>query len=244
MLDVYVCEDNLKQLELITDLIKKSILIEELDMQIALSTRDPHEVLKALDTAEHTGLFFLDIDLKSDMDGLTLAQRIRTIQPRCFIVFITSHSEMSFLTFQYKAEALDYIIKDMPEKMQPKIHDCLLNATEKHLAQNGPARKNFIIHYGERCMTVSYDDIYFFETSNQIHKIILHGKNKVLEFHGQLKDIEPDLDYRFYRCHRSYIVNTNMIDHVDFTEMVIYFKNGESCPIAVRMKRGLKKILK
>ncbi len=244
MLDVYVCEDNLKQLELITDLIKKSILIEELDMQIALSTRDPHEVLKALDTAEHTGLFFLDIDLKSDMDGLTLAQRIRTIQPRCFIVFITSHSEMSFLTFQYKAEALDYIIKDMPEKMQPKIHDCLLNATEKHLAQSDPARKNFIIHYGERCMTVSYDDIYFFETSNQIHKIILHGKNKVLEFHGQLKDIEPDLDYRFYRCHRSYIVNTNMIDHVDFTEMVIYFKNGESCPIAVRMKRGLKKILK
>ena len=93
-------------------------------------------------------------------------------------------------------------------------------------------------------MTVSYDDIYFFETSNQIHKIILHGKNKVLEFHGQLKDIEPDLDYRFYRCHRSYIVNTNMIDHVDFTEMVIYLKNGESCPIAVRMKRGLKKILK
>lgn len=244
MLDVYVCEDNLKQLELITDLIKKSILIEELDMQIALSTRDPHEVLKALDTAEHTGLFFLDIDLKSDMDGLTLAQRIRTIQPRCFIVFITSHSEMIFLTFQYKAEALDCIIKDTPEKMQPKIHDCLLNATEKHLAQNGPARKNLIIHYGERCMTVSYDDIYFFETSNQIHKIILHGKNKVLEFHGQLKDIEPDLDYRFYRCHRSYIVNTNMIDHVDFTEMVIYFKNGESCPIAVRMKRGLKKILK
>ncbi len=244
MLDVYVCEDNLKQLELITDLIKKSILIEELDMQIALSTRDPHEVLKALDTAEHTGLFFLDIDLKSDMDGLTLAQRIRTIQPRCFIVFITSHSEMIFLTFQYKVEALDCIIKDTPEKMQPKIHDCLLNATEKHLAQNGPARKNFIIHYGERCMTVSYDDIYFFETSNQIHKIILHGKNKVLEFHGQLKDIEPDLDNRFYRCHRSYIVNTNMIDHVDFTEMVIYFKNGESCPIAVRMKRGLKKILK
>ncbi len=244
MLDVYVCEDNLKQLELITDLIKKSILIEELDMQIALSTRDPHEVLKALDTAEHTGLFFLDIDLKSDMDGLTLAQRIRTIQPRCFIVFITSHSEMIFLTFQYKVEALDCIIKDTPEKMQPKIHDCLLNATEKHLAQSDPARKNFIIHYGERCMTVSYDDIYFFETSNQIHKIILHGKNKVLEFHGQLKDIELDLDYRFYRCHRSYIVNTNMIDHVDFTEMVIYFKNGESCPIAVRMKRGLKKILK
>ncbi len=35
-----------------------------------------------------------------------------------------------------------------------------------------------------------------------------------------------------------------MIAQVDFTEMVIYFKNGESCPIAVRMKRGLKKILK
>lgn len=182
MLDVYVCEDNLKQLELITDLIKKSILIEELDMQVALSTKDPYEVLKALDTAAHTGLFFLDIDLKSDMDGLTLAQRIRTIQPRCFIVFITSHSEMSFLTFQYKAEALDYIIKDMPEKMQPKIHDCLLNATEKHLAQSDPARKNFIIHYGERCMTVSYDDIYFLKLLIRFIRLSFTGKTRFLNF--------------------------------------------------------------
>lgn len=111
MIDVYICEDNLKQLKLITKFISDSIMIEALDMQIICSTPDPHIILKELLTAENTGLFFLDIDLKSDINGLELAQRIRKIQPRCFIIFITSHSEMSFLTFQYKLEALDFIIK-------------------------------------------------------------------------------------------------------------------------------------
>ena len=49
------------------------------------------------------------------MNGVALAQRIRQIQPCCFIVFITSHSEMSLRTFQYKAEALDFIVKDIAE---------------------------------------------------------------------------------------------------------------------------------
>ena len=111
MIDIYICEDNQKQLNLFKKYISNTILIEEMDMKIALATSDPHALLEKILTAENTGLFFLDIDLKSDMDGLALAQRIRQIQPRCFIIFITSHSEMSFLTFQYKVEALDFIIK-------------------------------------------------------------------------------------------------------------------------------------
>ena len=51
---------------------------------------------------------------------------------------------------------------------------------------------------------------YFFETSENNHKIILHAKKRVVEFTGHLKSVEVQLDYRFYRCHRSYIVNTDM----------------------------------
>lgn len=243
MIDVYICEDNLKQLNLFTEYIKNAILIESLDMQIAKSTSDPHIILEEILTAENTGLFFLDIDLKSDIDGLTLAQRIRKEQPRCFIIFITSHSEMSFLTFQYKVEALDFIIKDTNEHIKSKIHECLLNVQEKHIAHDNNTNRVFTINHADKYITINYNEILFFETSNNVHKVLLHAEKRMIEFNGHLKDIESQLDYRFYRCHRSYIINKDNIAEVDFDNLTVHMKNGETCPVSVRLKRGLRKLL-
>ncbi|MCI9634035.1 MAG: response regulator transcription factor [Ruminococcus sp.] len=243
MVDIYICEDNQKQLNLFKKYISNTIVIENMDMKIALATSDPHELFRKISAAENTGLFFLDIDLKSDINGLELAQRIRRIQPRCFIIFITSHSEMSFLTFQYKVEALDFIIKDTPEHIKSKIHECLLDVEHKYTSMNNAVNRTFVIRQNDRSITIDYADIICFETSSNIHKILLHAKKRVIEFTGQLKEIEEQLDGRFYRCHRSYIINVDHISEVDFTKLVVYMNNGESCPVSVRLKKGLKKIM-
>lgn len=243
MIDIFICEDNKKQLDLFTTYISNLILIEGFDMKIVQATSDPHQLLKEILTAENTGLFFLDIDLRSDMNGLTLAQRIRQIQPRCFIVFITSHSEMSFLTFQYKAEALDFIVKDSAEHIKSKIHECLLDVNSKYTSSNNNVTRTFTINQNDKRIVIDYNDIIFFETSNNIHKIILHARKRVIEFTGQLKDIEQQLDYRFYRCHTSYIINKDNITDIDFKELLVHMNNGETCPISVRKKKGLKKLV-
>lgn len=243
MIDIFICEDNKKQLDLFTTYISNLILIEGFDMKIVQATSDPHQLLKEILTAENTGLFFLDIDLRSDMNGLTLAQRIRQIQPRCFIVFITSHSEMSFLTFQYKAEALDFIVKDSAEHIKSKIHECLLDVNSKYTSSNNNVTRTFTINQNDKRIVIDYNDIIFFETSNNIHKIILHARKRVIEFTGQLKDIEQQLDHRFYRCHTSYIINKDNITDIDFKELLVHMNNGETCPVSVRKKKGLKKLV-
>ena len=243
MLDIYICEDNRKQLDLFTGYINDTILIESLDMQVVLGTSDPNEVLKKIEGTQNMGIFFLDIDLKSTMNGLTLAQKIRKIQPRCYIIFITSHSEMGFLTFQYKVEPLDFIIKNTTEDVRRKIHECLLNVQEKDISLVNGQRKSFLIRQPDRSISVDYEEILFFETSDNIHKIALHAQQRLLEFTGQLNDIAKELDHRFYRCHRSYIVNTDNIVEVDYNKLIIRMKNGEMCPVATRKKKGLKNIL-
>lgn len=219
MIDIYICEDNQKQLNLFKKYILDSIMIECLDMNIVLATPDPHEILRKIMTASNTGLFFLDIDLKSDVNGLTLAQRIR------------------------KVEALDFIIKDTTEHIKSKIHECLLDVENKYTSLNNSANRTFMINQNDKRITIDYSDIVFFETSSNIHKIILHAKKRVLEFTGQLKDIEKQLDYRFYRCHRSYLINKDNISEVDFNELMVYMNNGETCPVSVRLKKGLKKLI-
>ena len=69
MLDIYICEDNKKQLSLFTGYIRDALLIENLDMQIVLASSDPDEILEGMKASSNMGVFFLDIDLKSRRSG-------------------------------------------------------------------------------------------------------------------------------------------------------------------------------
>lgn len=243
MIDIYICEDNVYHRNVITQFISNYILIEDMDMKVVQSTSNPLELLETAQHTNNTGLFFLDIDLQAELNGLQLAKEIRILQPRCYIIFITSYADLSFMTFQYKVEALDYIVKDNIDNIKTKIKDCLLDVNEKYLAINSKITKNFIIKHGERRIPIDYNEIIFFEISPNIHKIILHGKKRTLEFNGQLKEIESQVNKRFYRCHRSYLINLDNITYVDFNTLTVYMKNTETCPISIRAKKGLKKLL-
>ena len=112
MLNVYICEDNVEQRNRVEGYVNEIIEAENLDMECVCATEDPQVILDCVNKEEQEGIFFLDIDLQTEMNGIQLADEIRKIQPRCYIVFITSHSEMSYMTFSYKVEAMDFIIKD------------------------------------------------------------------------------------------------------------------------------------
>lgn len=239
MLSVIVCEDNEEQRNRITKFIEDSIMIENLDMKIALSAEDPEEIIEYLKNNEVSGLYFLDVDLQSDMNGIKLAEAIREYDPRGFIVFVTTHAEMSYLTFIYKVEAMDYIIKDNYETIKERIHQCILNAHKKYSSKATELQKNFTIKVEDKIISIEYNKILFFETSNIIHKVVLHAIDRQIEFYSKMKEIEEKLDSRFYRCHRSFLVNKDNIKEIDKNNRVIHMINGQECLVATRLLKGL-----
>ena len=239
MLDIYVCEEDAAQRKSITQIIHNTILIEELDMRFVLDTADPYALLDAVKNSQNTGIYFLDIDLKSDMNGMKLAQQIRTFDPRGFIIFVTAHSELSYMTFQYRVEAMDFLLKDTPAETKVKIRECLLHALERHTLHTNKTHKTYTIKTGEREIHIDYHDILFFETSGNIHKVILHAKDRQIEFSATMKELEQTLDKNFIRCHRSFLANRNNIKEVDQKKRTIYFVNGETCLMSVRKMKGI-----
>ena len=239
MLHIFVCEDDAAQRKAVAQTIQNTVLIEELDMQLVLDTADPHALLEAVKDSQNTGIYFLDIDLSCDMNGMKLAQQIRKFDPRCFIIFITAHSELSYMTFQYRVEAMDFVLKDNPAEMKVKIRECLFHAQERYTLQTNKTHKVYTIEIGERIISVDYQDILFFETSSNIHKVVLHAKDRQIEFSGTMKDLENTLDNSFVRCHRSFLANRNNIKEVDTKNRIIYFINGESCLMSTRMMKGI-----
>ena len=51
MLNIFVCEDDPMQRKNVVQIIKNTVLIEELDMRLILDTPNPYELLEAVKTS-------------------------------------------------------------------------------------------------------------------------------------------------------------------------------------------------
>ncbi|MDP4145190.1 MAG: LytTR family DNA-binding domain-containing protein [Bacillota bacterium] len=239
MLKIFVCEDNQDQREHLKKIIEDIVMIENYDMEVTLATSDPAEIISYVSNNDISGLYFLDIDLKSNINGISLATEVRKYDPRGFIVFVTTHAEMSYLTFLYKVEAMDYIIKDNYSNIRERIHQCIIDANTKYSAKTTNLQKNFSMKVDDKVINIEYKKILFFETSSTIHKVVVHALDRQVEFYAKMKDVEEKLDDRFFRCHRSYLVNKDNIKEIDINNRVAYMINGEKCLISTRLLKGL-----
>ncbi|OFP25895.1 DNA-binding response regulator [Staphylococcus sp. HMSC057C08] len=236
---IIICEDDVQQRKHIESIIENYIMIEEKPLEVALSTGDPYEVLEFAKATNEICCYFLDIQLDSDINGIKLGSELRNYDSVGSIIFITSHSELTYLTFVYKVAAMDFIFKDDPSEMKSRIIDCIETAlTRLQLLSKESSLETIELKRGSNSVYVNYDDVMFFESSAKSHRLIAHLDNRQIEFYGNLKDLSQ-LDDRFFRCHNSYVINRNNIEEVISKEREVYFKNGEHCYISVR---NLKKI--
>ena len=239
MLSIIICEDDLAQLQQMEKIIRDYVMIEDLGIEVVLATDNPIDVLDYLEkNPQTTGLYFLDVDLGHEVTGIGLAAKIREIDDMGKIVFVTTHGELTYLTFMYKVEALDYIIKDNPEGIRDRVYDCIKIAHERYLNDKNPEKKIYKVKIEDRVLAIDQDDIMFIESSDIPHMLILHLDNSQIEYYGSLKDIEVALP-NFYRCHKSYIINPNNIKEINKSTNEVEMVNDEICLVSVRKMKGL-----
>lgn len=114
MLNIFVCEDNAAQRQTVINIIQNTVLIEELDMQLSLDTGDPYMLLEKVKTSRNTGIYFLDIDLNSNMNGMKLAQQIRLYDPPWFHHIHNSTFRTELYDFSVSGRGDGFCIKRQP----------------------------------------------------------------------------------------------------------------------------------
>lgn len=245
MLGVFICEDNEVQRKQVTSFIRKYLLIEELDMAIKVSTGDPEEILDYLEQhPDSRGIYFLDVDLKCEMNGIELGAKIREKDLRGKIVFITTHDELLSLTFKYKVEAMDYILKegniaDVRERIQ-----AALDQAQRHFLEESQKADDFIqLKIGSQIRVFDLQQVMFFETAPTPHKLILHLANSTLEFYGKINDT-AELSPSLIKIHKSYVINFKNIQLIDKKKREVTMTNGEKCLLSIRLSKKLEATLK
>lgn len=241
MLKIYVCEDDDRQKAKIVKIIKNYLMMQDCDVAFEWAGTDPYILLSYLE--EHSdgpSLFFLDVDFKTEMNGISLGSEIRKRNFEARIVFITTHMELSYLTFLYKVEAMDYISKDDESMLATRISNCIDVAVERYLGQNSEKNDSILIQSEGVSIKLSMSEILFIESSTTPHRLLVHLDNRQVKYYGKIKDVEK-LNPLFYRCHQSFVVNVNNIEEVDRKNRVIKMNNGEICYVSVRYLKSLLK---
>jgi len=236
MLDIYVCEDNEKQRTFVSNFIQDYCVMRHLDARIVLSASSPEAILETFQKTKNPALFFLDIDLGAAINGVELGRRIREQAPDAFIVFLTTHTEMTLLTFQYKIEALDFIAKDDADRIKQRIAECIDVANIRHV--NTGAEKALKVTVDDKQIFINLSDIISIETTHVRHKLRLDTFTRSLEFSGELKKVEAQLNEHFFRIHKSYVVNRKMIVSIN-KDNTVTMKNHHVIPVS----RSGKKLL-
>lgn len=240
MLSIIICEDNKIQLKQIQNIIEEELVNLKIDIFVELSTDNPGDVINYVrKNKDRSFIYFLDVDLNADINGIELAKNIREYDLRGYIVFITSHVEFSFLTFKYKVQAFDYILKVDDSILRENIYKCLLEIENNYKKINADKRKSMPIKIGSKITNFNMDEILFFETTEIDHKLRMHTEKGVFEFYGRLKDIESQVSTDYYKSHRSYLVNTNKIKAIDKKDLIIHMVNDDTCLVSKRYLKGL-----
>ena len=238
-MDVIICEDNNIQRTKLESVIIEEINSSNLNINISQSTSNPKEIIEYISISENKNfIFFLDIELNSDLNGIELAHIIRKYAPQGYIVFVTSHAELTLLTFEYKVQVMDYILKFNSKILRSEISECLIEAYNDCKNVNNIGKRYISIDVGNKVVNFNADDILFFETERD-HKISIHSFDEHIEFYCSLKKIEKLMPPYFYKVHRSYIVNTRNIKSIDKNTLTIEMANGANCYISKRYMKGL-----
>lgn len=242
MYDILICEDDKIQLNQITKIITNLIMIEDFPMKVILSTNSPEEIISHIISNLGTNfIYFLDIDLDSYMNGIELAEKIREIDSLGKIIFITAHEEMAPLTFKYKVEALDFISKCEGIDLSGNINTVLTTILKRD-SLNLEKKERLSISIGSSKKIFKNDDVLFFETTGEPHRLYLQSKTGRLEFYGNLKDMEKHGD-QFWRVHKTCVVNTDNILEMDEKRRLLTMPNNLICPISRGQLKKIKQIL-
>jgi len=234
MLHIFICEDNDIHRTHVENIVNKQLFTSKHDMTLALSVAKPYQLLKHIEARPgQTGLYFLDVDLQSDINGIELAAKIKQIDASATIVFITTHSEMVHYVFTLKIEAMEYILKDSPaEDIEQRVIECMKTAYQRFLKGKHANSKYFTTIIGYQKVNVKVNDIIYFESNlERRNKILLRKIDGELEFYGTVADLS-NLGRPFFQCHQSFVVYMNHVKSMKNSKAEM--TDGTHVPVARR----------
>lgn len=174
---------------------------------------------------ERYQLLILDVEFGAD-NGIRTASALRDIQAEFGLIYVTSHREYVFQSFDTRP--LHYLLKPVDKK---KLVSLIWEDYQRRYLD-----AQLYLKKGGKHLALSFSSIYAVEASS--HRVLLYLREYTEEWSSSFRALTPKLPgWCFCQCHNSYFIN---LTHV--TELARYearLDNGQVIPISKRFYKSV-----
>ena len=202
-MDIFICDDDKKDIERLKTFIDEYDAKNHIGFTVS-KYKSGSEMLEALRMGKNVDILFLDINM-DDMDGLTVAKKIRELREYVPIILVTAY--MNYALDGYKVRASRFLTKD--------DLDCTFNECMDDVCQEIQKRSNtMLFSCVEGDVRIRTSDIILIETAG--HKCLIRLQDKTYQIYAKLEKMEEMLAGQgFLRTHKSFLVNMGHIRNIN-----------------------------
>ena len=165
-------------------------------------------------------ILFLDIQMKGT-DGMETARILRRRGFKGYLIFITVLRETVFEAFE--VQAYDYLVKPIEQSRFQKTMERVLASMQS------AGEANLLVQRGYESRLVPFDEIIFCEIIDR--KVYLHlASLEIVDYYDRIENLETKLDGRFFRCHRSFLINLQYLR--SYKNQTAYMEGGKQIPVS------------
>lgn len=194
--------------------------LQELGHNVVAMAKNAIEAIDYLDH-EVIDFVFLDIQIQGSKDGIWLAKKIQKDYHLPFI-FISANSEAFTVKKAAKAEPLGFIVKPFQKnEIFATIEVALENFDIRKSNSNGNNGGEFtFIKTTNGYRKLRYKDITHVKSEQKYITVYYRGGEMLLRF-GLQEFSETLPDNMFIRVHRSFLVNSEKVDHINPSSILL-----------------------
>lgn len=220
LIQIAICEDETYMLNDIK--IKINEYLKKVEIEARIFSFNSGIAL--IHSNEYFDIIIMDIKM-SELNGMETVRLLRKDGINSQVIFVTSSNEYVFQAFD--VDAVHYLMKPVSNKDLFRALDKAVKHTEE------VDKQSITITKGGLVRIIHFRDIVYCEAID--HKIYICTSNSKVDYYGKLDTLQEELDKRFFRCHRSYIVNMNYVSgrEKDF----IIMTNGDRIFLSRRRQR-------
>ena len=208
----------------------------KLSGKIMLETEDWHEAAEYAERAAEGTVWFLDIELNSEINGVDLCRMIYEKNAQAYLVFVSAYQQYALDCC--RSHAFDFLLKPWTDQ---QLLDCLRAIQrEQDRIKNG----NFLaVELGTRLIRLRQENILYF-SKDKMTISAHYADGQLFTWRETLESVQRRVNSTlFFQSHKGYLIGLQHVQEVSWAEDRILMENGDLLPLSRRRTKDMREAM-